>query len=210
MALHADEQRNTTGAVLFKLLYHIYMIFVEDQHVAPASGQGRLHLIKGQALVQRYADAETAEGRKIAEDPLVAVFTDDGYAFVGEVHGGDVYAVFGCAGKRDKVKRGVLGRIAGIHCSRVIVTEEDPRDEKAEDIGRTILDGVRESGCEGVFVENREEAIDKAVAMAGKGDLVLILGKGDEKYMYHEDGRVPWMGDNVAATKALRHRAENN
>ena len=142
--------------------------------------------------------------------------TPDGFEKIFEFgdaitsHGGDVYAVFGCAGKRDKVKRGVLGRIAGIHCSRVIVTEEDPRDEKAEDIGRTILDGVRESGCEGVFVENREEAIDKAVAMAGKGDLVLILGKGDEKYMYHEDGRVPWMGDNVAATKALRHRAENN
>ena len=40
--------------------------------------------------------------------------------------------------------------------------------------------------------------------MAKPGDLVLILGKGDESYMYYEDGRVPWIGDNEAAREALR------
>ena len=118
--------------------------------------------------------------------------------------GGDIIAVFGSAGKRDKVKRKVLGAIAGRHCAQVVVTEEDPRNEKASDIGAVILSGVKESGGCGVFVEDRKTAIEKAIRMAKPGDLVLILGKGDESYMYYEDGRVPWIGDNEAAREALR------
>jgi UDP-N-acetylmuramoyl-L-alanyl-D-glutamate--2,6-diaminopimelate ligase len=135
--------------------------------------------------------------------------TPDGYEKVfsyGDVvtkDGGDIYAVFGCPGKRDKVKRKVMGSIAGRHCKVAVVTEQDPRNEKAEDIAEMILAGVRESGCEGIFVGDREKAIEKAISMAHKGDLVLILGKGDESYMYYERGRLPWMGDNEAARRAL-------
>jgi UDP-N-acetylmuramoyl-L-alanyl-D-glutamate--2,6-diaminopimelate ligase len=67
-----------------------------------------------------------------------------------------------------------------------------------------ILEGVKESGCEGIFVGDREGAIERAIAMAHKGDLVLILGKGDESYMYYEEGRRPWIGDNEAARRALK------
>ena len=63
---------------------------------------------------------------------------------------------------------------------------------------------MKESGGCGVFVEDRKTAIEKAIRMAKPGDLVLILGKGDESYMYYEDGRVPWIGDNEAAREALR------
>jgi UDP-N-acetylmuramoyl-L-alanyl-D-glutamate--2,6-diaminopimelate ligase len=135
--------------------------------------------------------------------------TPDGFDKVFEYgdaitrNGGNIYAVFGSAGKRDKVKRKILGQIAGKHCRTVVVTEEDPRNEKAEDIGREILSGVRESGCEGIFVPDRIEAIEKGISLAGKGDLVLILGKGDESYMYYEDGRAPFIGDNEAAKRAL-------
>jgi UDP-N-acetylmuramoyl-L-alanyl-D-glutamate--2,6-diaminopimelate ligase len=136
--------------------------------------------------------------------------TPDGYEKVfsyGDVvtrNGGDIYAVFGCPGKRDKVKRRVMGKIAGSHCRTAIVTEQDPRNESAEEIGAMILEGVKESGCEGIFVGDREGAIERAIAMAHKGDLVLILGKGDESYMYYEEGRRPWIGDNEAARRALK------
>lgn len=112
-----------------------------------------------------------------------------------------IYAVFGCAGKRDKVKRKVLGGIAGKYCEKVFVTEEDPRNEKAEDIGAEILSGM-ETG-KGVFIASRYEAIAQAVEIAEPGDCVLILGKGDEPYMYYEHGRKPWMGDQEAAKKAV-------
>lgn len=118
--------------------------------------------------------------------------------------GGNVYAVFGSAGKRDTKKRPVLGQIAGEHCTKVFVTEEDPRTESAEEIGKAILSGVAGSGCEGVWIADRLEAVKAAVRTAKAGDLILILGKGDESYMYYADGRAPWMGDNAAAREALK------
>lgn len=132
--------------------------------------------------------------------------TPDGFEKVFEyakaITGGkDIYAVFGCAGKRDKVKRKVLGQIAGKYCRRVFVTEEDPRDETAEGIAEMILGGMEEG--RGVFIADRYEAIEEAVKTCRPGDCLLILGKGDEPYMYYEDGRHPWMGDHTAAARAL-------
>lgn len=115
--------------------------------------------------------------------------------------GRKIYSVFGCAGKRDKVKRKVLGQIAGKYCHKVFVTEEDPRDEKAEDIAAAIMSGMEEGKAD--FIADRYEAIETAVKAAETGDCVLVLGKGDEPYMYYEHGRGPWMGDNEAARKAL-------
>lgn len=132
--------------------------------------------------------------------------TPDGFEkifqYAREIADGHIYTVFGCAGKRDKVKRKVLGEIAGKYCRKVFVTEEDPRNERAEDIARSIIEGA---GAEkSVFIEDRYEAIEAAVKAASKGDCLLILGKGDEPYMYYEEGRRPWMGDHAAARKALR------
>ena len=123
-----------------------------------------------------------------------------------EKGGGNVYAVFGSAGKRDKAKRPVLGRIAGEHCRHVYVTEEDPRNERPEDIAGEILAGVREAGCQGDYTADRIAAIYRAVLNARAGDLVLILGKGDETYSYYEHGREPYIGDNKAARWAIRRR----
>ena len=117
---------------------------------------------------------------------------------------GSISAVFGCAGKRDKVKRKILGEIASGHCERIYVTEEDPRTESAEEIGAEIMSGIEEG--KGVFIKDRFMAIEKAVKDANAGDCVLILGKGDEEYMYYGTGRVPWMGDNEAARQALKER----
>ncbi len=111
---------------------------------------------------------------------------------------GNIISVFGCAGKRDKVKRKVLGQIAGRYSSLVIVTEEDPRDELAADIAGSIIEGIQDSNGTYIYVDSREEAIFEGIRKAKAGDLVLILGKGDESYMYYEDGRKSWMGDNKA------------
>ncbi len=115
--------------------------------------------------------------------------------------GGQLIAVFGSAGKRDKPKRKVFGELAERYCDQVYLTEDDPRDENPQDIAHEIRSGM--STVRSVFVPERYEAIRQAIESANEGDTVLLLGKGDETFMYHEEGRVPWMGDNTAARECL-------
>lgn len=132
--------------------------------------------------------------------------TPDGYVkffdYVKKIaDGNNIYAVFGCSGRRDKSNRKVRGHLAGGYCTTVFLTEEDPRDEKVEDISRMVLAGMEKGN--GVMIEDRYEAIETAIRTAKTGDCVVILGKGDEQYLDYEDGKHFWMGDNVAAAKAL-------
>lgn len=117
--------------------------------------------------------------------------------------GHDIYVVFGCAGKRDKPKRKVLGAIAGKHCELVYLTEEDPRDENPADIAAMIAEGVEESGGKSLYIEDRYAAVEAAIRGAKSGDCVLILGKGAEQYLDRADGKHHWMGDVEAAKKAV-------
>ena len=92
----------------------------------------------------------------------------------------------------------------------IILTEDDPRDENPKDIANQIKEGIQNKP--NLFVEDRYEAIRQAIDNASKGDVVLILGKGDEPFMYHESGRVPWTGDNICALECLKASGygENN
>jgi UDP-N-acetylmuramoyl-L-alanyl-D-glutamate--2,6-diaminopimelate ligase len=110
--------------------------------------------------------------------------------------------VFGSAGHRDHTKRPDMGRIAGNYCDVLVLTEEDPRTENALEIAREIAAGVRRSGVEVHFIEDRLEAIASAFNMAAPGDIVLITGKGDEKDLevLHP---TTWHGDVPAAEAAL-------
>src|SRR5438876_7462430 len=95
---------------------------------------------------------------------------------------GKVSVVFGCAGLRDREKRPRMGEVAIDFAGRVYLTAEDPRTESVDDIIKSIADGCfNAGGQEGVDfwrVPNRAEAIDRAIADAEPGDLVLIAGKG--------------------------------
>lgn len=116
--------------------------------------------------------------------------------------GGSLIAVFGSAGKRDKPKRKVFGELADQFCSMVYLTEDDPRDEDPKKIADQIREGMK--NVPNVFVSDRYEAIRQAIEAANEGDTVLILGKGDEPFMYYENGRGPWVGDNNAARECLK------
>ena len=93
---------------------------------------------------------------------------------------GKLICVFGCGGDRDKGKRPLMGKISAEQADVTIITDDNPRTEKPEVIRREILAGAagaREIG-------DRAEAIRAAVAMMGKGDVVLVAGKG------HETGQI--------------------
>ena len=94
---------------------------------------------------------------------------------------GKVWCVFGCGGERDKGKRPMMGRIAEKLADELIVTDDNPRLEVSSDIIDQILTGF--SNKEKIMVESdRAKAIDKAIANATEGDVVLIAGKGHEEY----------------------------
>jgi len=93
--------------------------------------------------------------------------------------------VFGSAGRRDEAKRAAQGKIAGKWCDIVIATEEDDRDIDREEILRQIASGAEKSGKilnkDVLMVGKREDAVQMAINVAKKGDLVILLGKGHEK-----------------------------
>lgn len=119
--------------------------------------------------------------------------TEEGHAII---------SVFGSAGKRDTKKRKVFGEIADKYCESIILTEDDPRDEDPREIANEIKSGIQDTN--NIFIADRYSAIRQAIESANVGDTVLILGKGDEIFMYREFGREPWMGDNNVARHCIR------
>ncbi|MUL82427.1 MULTISPECIES: UDP-N-acetylmuramoyl-L-alanyl-D-glutamate--2,6-diaminopimelate ligase [unclassified Mycolicibacterium] len=93
-----------------------------------------------------------------------------------------IAVVFGAGGNRDTGKRGPMGRVAAELADLVVITDDNPRDEDPAAIRAAIVAGAAEAsaGAEVVEVADRRAAIDRAVAWAGPGDIVLIAGKGHE------------------------------
>jgi UDP-N-acetylmuramyl-tripeptide synthetase len=90
--------------------------------------------------------------------------------------------VFGCGGDRDRSKRPEMGKIASENCDIVIITSDNPRTESPDNIIKQILDGVSEENSQILVEPDRKKAIEKAVELSSKGDIILIAGKGHEKY----------------------------
>lgn len=108
---------------------------------------------------------------------------------------GRLICIFGCGGDRDKRKRSMMGMVAGKYSDYCIITSDNPRTEKQEVITADIEAGIYETGCNYEIIENRYEAIKKAVSIHKKGDIIMIAGKGHETYQiigtekFHFDDR---------------------
>jgi UDP-N-acetylmuramoyl-L-alanyl-D-glutamate--2,6-diaminopimelate ligase len=113
---------------------------------------------------------------------------------------GKVICVFGCGGDRDRGKRPIMGRIASELADVAIVTSDNPRTEDPQAIIDEILEGVTGE----VEVEpDRTTAIERAISLAGDGDVVLIAGKGHEQGQEFADRTIPF-DDREVARDALR------
>lgn len=113
-----------------------------------------------------------------------------------------IISVFGSAGKRDSKKRPILGSISDKYCQMIILTEEDPRSESALQIAQEIASGIKENNY--IIVLDRYDAISQALELANKNDTVLILAKGNERYITRQYGKEYWMGDDAATIDILR------
>ncbi|MFO8067300.1 MAG: UDP-N-acetylmuramoyl-L-alanyl-D-glutamate--2,6-diaminopimelate ligase [Bacteroidales bacterium] len=94
-----------------------------------------------------------------------------------------VITVFGCGGNRDESKRPIMGAIAAKYSDKVIVTTDNPRYENHEKITEDIIAGIDpKSKNKTIIIPGRKEAIKTACSIAGENDIILVAGKGHEKY----------------------------
>lgn len=94
---------------------------------------------------------------------------------------GKLWCVFGCGGDRDKGKRPLMGAIAEQYADWVIITDDNPRSEVAQDIINDIKSGLLDSDCVQA-ISGRAKAVTSAIMQAAPADLVLVAGKGHEDY----------------------------
>lgn len=111
---------------------------------------------------------------------------------------GKLICVFGCGGDRDKGKRPIMGEISLSKADVTIVTDDNPRSEEPAAIRAEILSGAKGA----LEIGDRAEAIRTAVGMTGKGDVVLVAGKGHETGQIIKDRVIPF-SDHEALRLAL-------
>lgn len=99
-----------------------------------------------------------------------------------------IVLLFGCGGDRDHNKRSHMGYIASVMADFVIVTSDNSRSEKTEDIINQILSGM-DSRCEFTVIPNRRDAIEYAIQNAKNSDIILLAGKGHETYEIDNKGK---------------------
>jgi UDP-N-acetylmuramoyl-L-alanyl-D-glutamate--2,6-diaminopimelate ligase len=125
-----------------------------------------------------------------------------------------IHVLGSAGGGRDVARRPKLGKLAGERADIVVVTNEDPYDEDPMKIIDQVADGAvavgKKDDVDLFRIEDRQEAIEQAVAAANENDLVLITGKGCEPVMAVAGGKkVPW-DDREVARKAIKKYYEGN
>jgi UDP-N-acetylmuramoyl-L-alanyl-D-glutamate--2,6-diaminopimelate ligase len=104
-----------------------------------------------------------------------------------------VLCIFGCGGDRDKGKRPQMGRIAASYADLLFITSDNPRSENPDTIIEDILQGVpEEDRAKLICIPDREQAIMSCVNMSQKGDIILLAGKGHEKYQEIQGVKYPF------------------
>lgn len=121
----------------------------------------------------------------------------------------ELITVVGCGGNRDKTKRPIMGKIAAQNSTKVIFTNDNPRNENPQSILNEIREGVlpidyKKTLC----IENREEAIKTALMIAKAGDIILIAGKGHENYQQIGEEKIPF-SDKAIVQEFINHQKNN-
>ncbi|MCY6370357.1 UDP-N-acetylmuramoyl-L-alanyl-D-glutamate--2,6-diaminopimelate ligase [Clostridium ganghwense] len=98
---------------------------------------------------------------------------------------GRLISVFGCGGDRDTTKRPIMGSLGSEISDIAIITSDNPRTEEPMKIIEDIIKGIKKENY--MVVENRRDAIKKAMEIAKKGDVVVVAGKGHEDYQILKD-----------------------
>ena len=113
-----------------------------------------------------------------------------------EICNGRLFTLFGCGGDREREKRPIMGRIATSLSDYTIITSDNPRTEDPNKIIKDILMGVKPNSRYEI-IENRKEAIKRALGLICENDVLLLAGKG------HEDYEITLSGKHVFSEKKI-------
>jgi UDP-N-acetylmuramoyl-L-alanyl-D-glutamate--2,6-diaminopimelate ligase len=113
---------------------------------------------------------------------------------------GKLIVVFGCGGNRDKTKRPRMAKAAEELADIIIVTSDNPRTENIDSIIEDVIAGFTDANSSRITIEpDRKKAIEAAIAIAKKNDIVLIAGKGHEDYQIIGNEKIDFDDRKVAA-----------
>lgn len=222
---HAEAETRITGTKLYKkgseatiLIDHqtkldLATALPGDFNVAnmtAAAATAYLLGVKLEAIVEGVANLEGVPGRfeRVADGLGFEVIVD--YAHTPDalekllgaaktITKNRVILVFGACGDRDKTKRPIMGQIAARLADRIILTDEESYGEDPSAIRNQIRSGIESAGkgIQLTEIADRKLAIDKALAIAKKGDIVLVTGMGHEQYRIINGKRLPWNDGDV-------------
>ncbi len=105
---------------------------------------------------------------------------------------GNLYCVFGCGGNREREKRKIMGEISARFCDFTIITDDNPRFEKGDEIRKEIERGVKNFCGKYISLGDRREAVCFGINLLKKGDLLVVAGKGAEKYQEIQGEKYPF------------------
>jgi UDP-N-acetylmuramoyl-L-alanyl-D-glutamate--2,6-diaminopimelate ligase len=138
-----------------------------------AEGRFDCQLSENQKIIGIVDYAHTPDALKNVLDTINEIRT----------HNEKVITVVGCGGNRDKAKRPDMAHIASELSTKVILTSDNPRNENAEEIIKEMKQGVPPYNSGKIMtITDRKEAIRVACNLAGQHDIILLAGKGHEKY----------------------------
>lgn len=210
LVIKEDEYQVETNLValfnVYNLLAALSVIYLEGYNIKDiipllkniSNPQGRMETINEQQDFDVIVDyAHTPDG-------FIKVFE-----YAKTIAKGDVIALFGSAGgDRDREKRPVLGEIASKYCDRIILTQEDNREESVEKISKEISKGITIDNVD--YIDKREDAVAYALEIAKPNDMVLLLAKANDKYNVVGNKAVSYEGDIDLSRRLLKERFEKS
>ena len=172
-------------------------------------------------IVEGAANLEAIPGRfeRVVENQPYDVIVDYAHTPDGldklltaakEISKNRVILVFGSCGDRDKTKRPIMGEIAARLADRIFLTDEESYSEDPGQIRQMIYEGIEQvkgGAIKTTEIADRREAIEKALHVAKKGDMVLVTGMGHEVYRIVNGQRIPW-NDSDVVRELLGHTPE--
>lgn len=190
-----DILKTTFIMNLFDKIYDVKLNLIGTFNVYNALASGVASSLIGVKLEKVVEGLENLKG---VDGRLERVYDGDFSVFVDYAHTPDgiektlstlkkvcknrLIAVFGCGGNRDKSKRAIMGEISGKLADFTVITSDNPRFEEPMDIISNIEEGLVKFSSNYIIIQDRFEAIKYALSKTKSGDLLVILGKGSERY----------------------------
>lgn len=121
---------------------------------------------------------------------------------------GELHIVFGAGGDRDREKRPVMGEIAAKLADKIIITSDNPRSEDPNCIISEIEKGVKKYSKNYVLSVDRKDAIESGLRGLSENDILLVAGRGPERYQIRNDGLVPLLDKDVLFNWCIKNSVE--